>query len=175
MLAPPPPARPIAYKDVNDNGTFDSGTDLNGQGFTFQLRRQGETTVLQTATSNAAGAYSFSNVAPGTYTVTAVQETGWKQTEPAPVGGVVQHRTVVVPFNQATVTIGDFGNHPLSDIGATFTSKAKNPPGSATDATQATITCRDAANNVVASGTTGASGTNLPIGTYTCTIVITDP
>lgn len=135
MLAPPPPARPIAYKDVNDNGTFDSGTDLNGQGFTFQLRRQGETTVLQTATSNAAGAYSFSNVAPGTYTVTAVQETGWKQTEPAPVGGVVQHRTVVVPFNQATVTIGDFGNHPLSDIGATFTSKAKNPPGLETSST----------------------------------------
>jgi hypothetical protein len=163
------------YKDVNNNGAFDSGTDLNGQGFTFELRRQGETTVLQTATSNASGSYSFSNVAPGTYTVTEVQETGWKQTEPAPVGGVVQHRTVVVPFNQATVSIGDFGNHPLSDIGATFTPKAKNPPGSATDATQATITCRDAANNVVASGTTSASGTDLPIGTYTCTVVITDP
>jgi hypothetical protein len=159
------------YKDVNNNGDFNSGTDLNGPGFTFDLKSG--TTVLQTAVSGSNGNYSFTNVAPGTYTVAERDETGWTQTEPA--GGNAVDRTVVVPFNQASVTIGDFGNHPLSNISASFTPLAKSPPGSATPATHSTIECRDAANNVVASGTSSANGMNLPIGTYTCTIVIVDP
>jgi SdrD B-like domain len=158
------------YKDVNNNGDFDDGTDLDGAGFTFDLKSG--TTVLQTAVSEADGTYTFTDVAPGTYTVAERDETGWTQTEPA---GNAADRTVVVPFNQADVTIGDFGNHPLSDISASFTPLAKSPPGSATPATQSTITCVDAQNNVVATGTSSATGSNLPLGTYTCTIVITDP
>jgi hypothetical protein len=47
------------YKDVNNNGDFDAGTDLNGAGFTFQLKSG--TTVLQTAVSGSDGTYSFTN------------------------------------------------------------------------------------------------------------------
>lgn len=148
------------YKDVNNNGDFDTG-DLNGAGFTFDLKSGA--TVVQTAVSGSDGTYSFTNVAPGTYTVAERDETGWTQTEPA--GGNSVDRTVTVPFNTTPVTIGDFGNHPLSTISASFTAQAVNP-GTATPATQATITCAGQGTLPV---------TNLPIGTYNCTIVITDP
>ena len=148
------------YKDVNNDGDFNAG-DLNGAGFTFDLLSG--TTVVQTAVSAANGTYSFTNVAPGSYTVAERDESGWVQTEPA--GGNSVNRPVTVPFNTASVTIGDFGNHPLSTISASFTAQAVNP-GTATPATQATITC---------AGLDTLPVTNLPVGTYTCIIVITDP
>jgi len=156
------------YKDADNSGTNNTG-DLAGVGFRFQLK-QG-TSVLQTATSAADGTYSFTNVAPGTYTVHEVQETGWVQTEPS--GGA--DRTVTVNLGDTSVTIGAFGNTPLSTISASFLAQAVNP-GTTTSATEATIVCRDAANNVVGSmsGNT-RTATNLYVGTYTCTVVITDP
>lgn len=156
------------YKDVNHDGTNNTG-DLAGSGFTFQLKSG--STVLQTTTSNASGNYSFSNVAPGTYTVHEVQLTGWVQTEPT----AGTDRSVTVNLGDTSVTIGAFGNTPLSNISASFTAQAVNP-GTTTSSTQATIVCKDASNNTVGSqsGNT-ATASNLYIGTYTCTLVITDP
>ena len=165
------------YKDVNHNGTFDAGTDLAGAGFTFQLK-QG-TTVLQTTTSASDGTYSFSNVAPGTYTVHEVQETGWKQTEPVDGSGNATDRTVTVSLGDTSKTIGAFGNTPKSNISVSFTAQAVNP-GTSTASTQATITCKDSATptpNTVGGPQSGNSysANNLLIGTYNCTVVITDP
>ena len=156
------------YKDIDVSGTNNAG-DLAGAGFTFQLKSG--STVLATTTSSATGTYSFSNVAPGTYTVHEVQETGWVQTEP--LAGT--DRSVTVNLGDTSVTIGAFGNTPLSNISASFVAQALNP-GTTTPSTQAAITCKDANNNTVGSQTGNtASATGLYIGTYTCTIVITDP
>jgi len=157
------------YKDVNNDGDFNAG-DLPGAGFTFQLKSG--PTVLQTAVSNANGNYTFAaGVAPGTYTIHEVQETGWRQTEPNDGLPGVDDRTVTVVLGQATATVGDFGNHPLSDISASFSNQAVNP-GTTTPATQATITCDDGSGSQTGNE---YSATGLPIGTYHCTIVITDP
>jgi hypothetical protein len=162
------------YKDVNHNGAFNAGTDLAGAGFTFQLK-QG-TTVLATTTSASDGTYSFSNVAPGTYTIHEVQETGWKQTEPVDGSGNATDRTVTVSLGDTSKTIGAFGNTPKSNISVSFTAQAVNP-GTSTASTQATITCADATPATVGGPQSGNSYTanNLLIGTYTCTVVITDP
>ena len=84
-------------------------------------------------------------------------------------------RTVTVNLGDTSVTIGAFGNTPLSKIDVDFTALAQNPAAE-TDATQATIVCKDAANNTIGSmsGNT-RTATNLYVGTYTCTVVITDP
>jgi len=155
----------LKYKDINANGAQDPGEGGVG-GFHFTLTPGGAST-----TSAANGTFSFSGLAPGTYTIHEPGETGWLQTDPANNGD----RTVTVHLGDTSVDLGKFGNTPLPDIGATFAALAKTPAGGSTDATQATITCVDSHGNVVASGTSSASGQNLLIGTYTCTIVITDP
>lgn len=153
------------YKDADNNGDFNAG-DLNGAGFRFQLR-SGDT-VLQTATSDANGIYTFANVAPGTYTVREIQETGWVQTEPA--GNA--DRSVTVTLGQTTATIDDFGNTPLSDISLTFSNQAVNP-GTTVPATEAQVlSCDDGTGS--RTGNT-YSATSLPVGTYTCTVKIIDP
>jgi hypothetical protein len=156
------------YKDVDSSGTNNTG-DLVGVGFSFQLKSG--STVLDTQQSDSSGNYTFSNVPPGSYTIHEVQETGWLQTEPT--SGT--DRTVTVNLGDTSKTIGAFGNTPLSDISASFTAQAVNP-GTSTAATQAAITCKNAANTTVGSQTGNtATATNLHIGTYTCTLVITDP
>jgi SdrD B-like domain len=162
------------YKDVNHNGTNDTG-DLAGGGFHFQLM-QGTTQIGSDAISDSSGNYSFSNVAPGTYTVHEVVPTGWVQTEPVTGSPpVAADRSVTVALGDTSKTIGAFGNTPKSNISVTFTSQAQNP-GTTTDSTQAAITCKDAALATVGSQTGNtATANNLLIGTYTCTVVITDP
>jgi hypothetical protein len=76
------------YLDLNNNGVLDSGepfqvTDLNGN-------------------------YAFTNLAPGTYYVREVQNTGWTQTAPTPVPP--GKYTVTLASGQ-TITGLDFGNH----------------------------------------------------------------
>ena len=150
------------YKDVNSNGTNDNGDQPLG-GFTFQLLNG--TTVVQSATSDSLGNYTFSNVLPGGYTVHEVGQTGWRQTEPASNAD----RSVTVLLEQ-NATVAAFGNTPLSDITVTFTADA-TLPGTSTPATHATITCTGASPSTSGSLTLS----NQTIGSYTCTIVITDP
>lgn len=70
----------FVYRDVNTNGVFDAGTDTPIQGVTVTL--VGTTIFSQsigpvTATTDATGAYTFSNVAPGTYSLTETQPAGF--------------------------------------------------------------------------------------------------
>jgi uncharacterized surface anchored protein len=66
-----------------------------------------------------------------------------------------------------------FHNTPLTDITASVNSQVDG-------GTSSTIVCKDAADNTVASGSTGANGDgsatapDLEPGTYTCTVVV-DP
>ncbi|WP_024538412.1 IPTL-CTERM sorting domain-containing protein [Comamonas badia] len=62
------------YHDRNDNGAIDAGEEGIG-GVTIQLLQGG--TVVATTTTDAAGHYSFTNLAPGTYSVHEVQPAGW--------------------------------------------------------------------------------------------------
>jgi choice-of-anchor A domain-containing protein/RHS repeat-associated protein len=69
------------------------------------------------AVTDALGNYSFSNIAPGTYTVREVPQTGWMQTAPA-----AQSWTVTVTSG-GLVSGVDFGNH------STAGPSTNHPPG----------------------------------------------
>jgi hypothetical protein len=107
-------------------------------------------------------------------------------------GGYTVHETVPAGYhvdaNDKSVTVDNtascsdtpyvgetvsFHNTPLTDISTSVNSQVDG-------GTSSTISCVDAGNNTVASGSTGANGdgsataTDLEPGTYTCTIVV-DP
>lgn len=63
------------FHDQNRNGQKDTGEQML-PGWTFVLQAQGSSQST-TATSNSQGAFSFSNVSPGTYTLCEVQQEGW--------------------------------------------------------------------------------------------------
>lgn len=174
----------LKYKDINGNGSRDSG-EAGMQGFAFQLKSG--SSVLDTQRSDSTGAFSFSNVAPGTYTIHEVgPPTGWVQTEPAAGGD----ETVTVSLGVASVTTDSsggpirFGDTPKSNVTVTFNSLAKllNADGTAssTNATKATsISCTDGTNASVGSTTTLQSLTTNDVqikqSSVTCVITYTDP
>lgn len=65
------------FEDKNGNGIWDAG-EPGLSGWTIQLVNGG--TVIKTTTTQTDGSYKFSGVYPGTYTVTEVLKSGWKQT-----------------------------------------------------------------------------------------------
>jgi len=152
------------YKDANGNGTRDT-TETGMGGFVFELKAGG--TVLQTATADATGAYSFTNVEPGTYSVHEQSQTGWRQTEPSS-----GDRSVTVLLTDTSKQVATFGNTPLSDITVTFRNQAVLPLTPSIPATTATIDC-GSGNGTQSVNTLSAIG--LKTGTYTCTVVIVDP
>jgi hypothetical protein len=174
------------YKDINGNGSKGAG-EGGLQGFGFRLKDSGGNFVGTAQRSNATGAFSFSSVAPGTYTI---HELGpppeWIQTEPASGGD----ETVTVNLGVASVTTDSsggpirFGDTPRSNVTVTFNSLAKllNPDGSAssTNATKATsISCTDNSNLSVGSTSTSQSLTTNAVqikqSSVRCVITYTDP
>jgi hypothetical protein len=159
----------LKFKDADADGVRDAGEPGIG-GFTFQLK-QGAT-VVATATSAANGTFSFPNVAPGDYTVSeSGKPPGWLQTAPAG-----NSHPVTVTLGDTTGDAGTFGNTPLSKIDVTFT------PLTSPASTTSSITCTGPAQPPGAgplppgADTDGSyTGNNLVIGTYTCTVTITDP
>lgn len=72
---PPPPAPSslsgFVYADLNNNGVFES-SEFGISGVMIELRvtdTNGVTTTLPSATTDGTGAYSFTNLLPGTYTI----------------------------------------------------------------------------------------------------------
>jgi RHS repeat-associated protein len=94
------------YLDLNHDGKFDPGEPFT--------------------TTDATGHYSFSNVAPGTYTVAEVGQPGWRQT--APASGTF---TVAVQAGQ-TVRGPDIGNTQLNAPGPRAPKFTSTPPDQAT-------------------------------------------
>jgi hypothetical protein len=101
----------VVFNDLNADGNRDPGdpglagwtvfVDLNGDG---QLD-PGDPVAL----TDVSGGYSFSGLAPGTYTVYEVAQAGWAQSAPATIG-----YTVNVGDATTTTTLLDFGNLPLT-------------------------------------------------------------
>jgi hypothetical protein len=88
------------FNDFNGDGVFDP-SDPGIEGWTIYLT--GSATA--TTTTDASGDYKFSNLPPGTYTVSEEQRVGWTQTFPG--GGTY---TVTIAFGE-DFTGMDFGNH----------------------------------------------------------------
>ena len=109
--------------DKNDFGNFKNGSigghkwnDKNGDskesegegymgGWAIQLK-DSQGTVVATDVTDAGGYYLFENVAPDTYTVCEVQQTGWVQTFPANDGC----HTVVIDVSGEGIEDISFGN-----------------------------------------------------------------
>ena len=162
------------FKDINGDGVS-NGLDGPLQGFRFQLK-QGNT-VLQSATSDQTGAYTFSNVNPGSYTVHEVGETGWKQTVPVDGNGDPVDRNVSVALGESP-TVAPFGNTPLSTITVNFTPLAKINPSDATSlaATRATsIDCGTSGGSTSNANTHTTGNLLVNQSSVTCVITYEDP
>jgi LPXTG-site transpeptidase (sortase) family protein len=68
----------VVFNDANGNGVQDAG-ELPISGVTIQFRNNAGT-VIATTTTNASGAYTFSNLTAGTYTVTEIDPAGYLST-----------------------------------------------------------------------------------------------
>lgn len=106
------------YDDVNGNGVKDSA---EGGLSKWRIMLSGTTyfnlSVTQSAETDEDGSYTFNGVWPGSYTVSEVWRSGWRQTQPA----------LLAPY---FVTVGveepktgyDFGNKPDSTFSVAFRS-----------------------------------------------------
>ncbi|QOV88600.1 SdrD B-like domain-containing protein [Humisphaera borealis] len=83
------------FNDANGNGVRES-TEVALSGWTAWIDLNGngvrDTTIDRSATTDAAGNYSFTGLDPATYTVRLVVKTGWRQT---PTAGKTLAGTVV--------------------------------------------------------------------------------
>ena len=65
----------VVFSDVNGDGS-DDGSDPGLSGQTVTLLASNGKTVVATTTTNSLGAYSFTNVSPGSYVVSVAQASG---------------------------------------------------------------------------------------------------
>jgi hypothetical protein len=106
----------IVYCDANLNGVYGSGETLeSGATITLTGTLTGGGSVTQTATTNSSGAYQFSNLAPGTYTVKLTSPNAGDTAE-------LSHGSVVIPTSY-TATLASGGsstnnNFPEVDYGS---------------------------------------------------------
>ena len=105
----------VKYNDLDGSGTRDEG-ELGLPGWTIELYRDGVS--YDTTVTADGGAYQFSGLLPGTYTLTEVQQPGWEMTDSP---------SEIVVGNESVVGDADFGNHHL-DVTKTFQLTYTNPP-----------------------------------------------
>ncbi|MEZ6190394.1 MAG: SdrD B-like domain-containing protein [Phycisphaerales bacterium] len=93
----------IKFDDANRNGVRDTGEALL-EGWVIELRDTvGD--LVDTMTTDANGAYWFTDLDPGTYIVSEVMQSGWFQTTPGGGG------TYTLNLNDGDIVTGiDFGN-----------------------------------------------------------------
>jgi len=139
------------------------------------------TDLLASIVTPANGFFSFT-VGEGDFLVCEVAQTNWAQTEPAgntvcsltSSGNAAAGYARTVDKGDFGAVTGDFGNTPLSDFNVNFRDL--------TGSTNATISCVKGTTPVGTSSTnesadpeTTLTATGQKIGTYVCTITITDP
>ena len=185
----------VVYEDKNVNGVYNSGTDVPIPGTTVTLVNPTTGTTLSTQITDANGAYSFTNLTPGTYKVTEVQPyisgttTLYLQgptVSGVSIGGVAVGSlggTVALPDMTTDITVGagkngtnyNFGElRPVTLGGVLFVdsnhdcTQQTNEPG--LGGVTLTLTGTDASGQSVTATTTTAT-TGL-VGSYTFTTTI---
>ena len=166
----------VVYYDSNNNGAKDSGEKgIGSVPITLTSVVNGKTVTVGTATTNADGSYSFSNLAPGTYTVVEGVVTGYlpSSTNTGSIAGV----TVVQGGTNPNNNFGEVLFKPGSISGVVFADKTGD--GFSNDdkpLAGVTVQLLNSAGTVIASqkvGTTGAYAfSNLAPGTYTVQEVV---
>ncbi len=179
----------MKYKDVDANGSRLAETEPGLEGWTIVVYSDEDSsgdlssgdTLAGTAVTDPTGAYSFT-LNPGDYIVCEMAQDNWAQTEPG-AGGACASDSGLADNGYLIPLVGgvdqpgkDFGNTPLSDIEVDFFDL--------TGFTNASISCVDESEATVGGPQTDDEGASpeskylaedLRIGTYTCTIVISDP
>src|SRR5438270_5834584 len=134
------------FDDANGSGVDDPSKPGLG-GWTIQLLDSTGTKVLQTTTTAADGTYAFTNVAPGSYVLREVAQSGWTCDYPG-TGSSCQYSVTLSASNVNSMG-NDFGNKPTSTV-KTLQEPAAGTVG-AKFGDSATVT--------------GSSGTPTPTGT----------
>jgi len=178
----------FVYVDTDNDGVFDMGeAPIGGATVTLTGTDDLGNPVNVPGTTNGAGAYSFPNLRPGTYTITETQPAGFldgKDTQGTPGNGTAGN-DVFVGIMLASGVNGvnnNFGERPLGSISGTKYEDLTGNGQSADDVGLAGTTIYlDANNNGVlnageTSTVTGAGGqytfTGLLPGTYTVREVV---
>ena len=160
------------FNDVNGNGVQDPG-DVGVGGVTVTLTgtdANGNPVTL-TTTTDANGNYQFTNVPPGSYSITITPPPGQIVTNPNPqIVNLQPGQTINNIDFGVTVTTGIIGDRVFNDFNGDGV-QTGSEPGIA----GVTVNLLDAGNNVIATTTTDANGfyrfTSLAPGSYTVNIV----
>jgi hypothetical protein len=157
------------YTDSNHNGTLDSGEPGIG-GVTVTLSLGGSTVATTTTAAN--GTYSFSNLAPGSYSISTPGTAGSENLEtasPLSVGLTAGQNSANNNFGYVTGSIS----------GTVYTDSNRNGVLNTgePDIAGVTVTLKNASNVVVATTTSGSNGaysfTGLVAGSYTVSVPAT--
>jgi len=156
----------MKYNDLDGNGINDGEPGM--EGWTIKLTGNGlDNQAMEKETATGAdGSYRFEGLSPGTYTVSEVEQSGWKRTAPA-------EGSYTVSLSDADVSGKDFGNHGSWSIsGSVFLDANGNGARDADEAGRAGWSIqlsRDGA--VINASTTAEDGSyafkNLAPGKYT--------
>ncbi len=104
------------FDDANGSGVDEASKPGLG-GWTIQLLDSTGTKVLQTTTTASDGTYAFTNVAPGSYILREVAQSGWTCDYPG-TGSKCQN-SVTLSSSNVNSTGNDFGNKPTSRVTTT--------------------------------------------------------
>ncbi len=173
------------YHDVDANGSFGDGdTVVSGWGITL-TPNSSTLGSPRTVTTDSSGAYTFTDVQAGDYTLCEASRSGWTQVAPTANNGcylvsVVDNvdltgknfynKEQVTPPVNTPPSITLLGANPLSlTVGASFT----DPGANATDAEDCVGLTQSACNTALSLTATGVVNTGS-IGTYTVTYTARD-
>ena len=142
------------YNDLNDNGKLDPG-EPGLQGSTVNLENSSGA-IVATTTSNANGVYHFSSVAPGSYIVAEILQSGWTQTQP--VNPNNYSFSTHSGLNETSLNFGNFAGASLT--GTVYNDLAGDGIQASTDPLLAgwTLDLLDSSGDLLATTTSNSSG-----------------
>ncbi len=162
----------LVFRDNNSNAVYNAGIDTPYQGVVVRLANSGGT-VVATATTDAAGLYTFRAMATATYTISvdpATIDANWLSNP------VSRTRAIV---NTSVVTAQDFAIQPPSGSLSGLVFKDLNANNvydvaSETPLASVVVNLTSQADGTLRTATSNASGnysfTGLPAGSYTLTL-----
>jgi protocatechuate 3,4-dioxygenase beta subunit len=140
------------FQDNNASGV-ETGNDPGLQGWSVQLLDATNGNVLNTATTDSAGNYTFANLGPGTYQVLDVAQAGFLQTTANPANVTASSGT-----NITGLTFGEFHSGSISGQVFQDTNGNGTLDGTETGLTGITVQFLTSSGTVLNSATTDANG-----------------